>query len=84
MTDVKKDMSNIVNKTLTLNNSKILPKNRTWKLVIFGGIGLAVVLVLLFIAFFIKTLVYVVTLLVVVIVIAIIGIGVVQWQSKKE
>ena len=84
MSDINNEVSNIVNKTLTLNNSQIVPKKDTWRLVIIGGIGFAIVLLLLFVAFFIKSLLYVIILLVIVIVAFVIVIGVLQLQSKKE
>jgi multisubunit Na+/H+ antiporter MnhF subunit len=85
MVDVKaEEVKNIVNKTVTLNNSKVLPQNGIWRLVIIGAIGLVVVLVLLFLGFILKSLLYVVIFLVIVIVAVAIGVGVSQWKSSKK
>jgi hypothetical protein len=84
MDDVKTDVTNIVNKTVTLNNSKVLPQNGIWRFVIIGAIGLVVVLVLLFLGFIIKSLLYVVIFSVIVIVAVTIGVGVSQWKSSKK
>jgi hypothetical protein len=84
MVDVKADVTKIVNKTVTLNNSKVLPQNSIWRLVIIGAIGFVVVLVLLFLGFIIKSLLFVLIFLVIVVVAVVIGVGVSQWKSSKK
>ncbi len=84
MVDIKADVTNIVNKTVTLNNSKFLPQNGIWRLVIIGAIGFIAVLVLLFLGFIIKSLLYVLIFLVIVIVSIAIGVGVSKWRSSKK
>lgn len=78
------DVNDAVNKVTALKDSKLLPKEGVWRYVIIGAIGLFVVLVLLFIGFVIKSLLYIAIFIVIVVVAILIGVGVSQWQASQK
>lgn len=84
MTDVNVDIGGAVNKLITLKDNKILPKEGIWRYVMIGAISFFVVLILIFIGFVIKPLLYIVIFSVMVIVSVMIGVGVSRWQATQN